>query len=228
MAQRMTRKQLLKTDEVAEVAVEAGQWFEEHWRMLAAAGAAAAVVVAAVFGWMWFAEQNREKARVMVDTGLEKYAAAEAVGFADTAALEAALQAFEGAGQKAGSAAPGDVARLYQGLTLYRLGRTEEAIAQLEPWAGRLDDAPTLAGTAVSVLTQAWAESGQAERAVTLLEEVSRKGLPGLPPDQALLHLSRIHELAGSPEESRQALQRILDEFPQSAASGEARQKIAP
>jgi len=139
----MTRKQLLKTDEVAEVAVEAGHWFEEHWRMVAAAAAAVAVIVAAVFGWIWFADQNREKARVMVDEGLAKYAEAEAVGFSDPATLEQALASFESAASKSGSAAPGDVARLYQGLALYRLGRTEEAIGQLEPWAARLDEAPT-------------------------------------------------------------------------------------
>lgn len=228
MAHRVTRKQLLKTDEVAEAAADAGHWFEEHWRMVAVGAGVVVVIVAAVLGWMWLAERNLAKARALVDQGIEAYDQSEATGFSDTEALNRALESFDRAAKRAGSEAPGGVASLYQGLTLYRLGRTEEAISRLEPWADRLDEDPILAGTAASILAQAWSETGETDRAAALLEQVATKAVAGLPPDQALLQLARIYESTGDRERAHQTLQRILDEYPQSAAARDAQKLLGP
>ena len=57
---RMTRKELLKGDEIREAAFDAGHWIEENWRMVVGILGAVAVIAAAVISWTWLAGQKRQ------------------------------------------------------------------------------------------------------------------------------------------------------------------------
>jgi len=228
MAQRMTRKQLLKQDEITETASDVTHWLEEHWQKVAAA-AAALVVVAGIVGiWLWMGERNRQQATQAFDEGLVSFQEAELSGFQNSPRMENALASFEQASELAGSREPGGVARFYQATSLYRLGRAEEAVPLLVTLVEESDDSSTLDGSAKSMLASVWSEIGQSEQAMTLLEEAIAANEVGFPADQALMQLGRIHQSAQQPALARAAWERIVNEYPQSGASAEARRLLGP
>ena len=228
MAQRMTRKQLLKQDDITETASDVTHWLAAHWQKVAAA-AAALVFVAGIVGiWAWMGERSRKQATVAFDAGLVSFEEAERAGFANSPRMESALASFEQAADLAGDRKPGGVARFYQGTTLYRLGRTEEALPILVKLAEDEEDGSTLDGSVKSLLASAWAETGQTEQAVSLLEEVVTANDVGFPADQALMQLGRVQQNAERPELARAAWERIVNEYPQSPAAAEARRLLGP
>jgi TolA-binding protein len=225
MTRRISRKEM-KTDEFVETAVEASHWLEENWQQVVK-GAVALAVIGAIVGFVfWYRASNRKAAEELLAKGIQVYQQAETNGFADSAAVEEALQTFSEAADRGGSAAAGSSARYFQGASLIRLGRAEEAVPVLE----ELTDeslTPTLAWSAEALYAEALAGAGQLERATEVLEGMAASTDASYPPGQALLQLARLQRRAGNAEQARQLLQRVTEEYPQSAAAMEAGQMLA-
>lgn len=225
MTRRITRKEM-KTDEFVETAVEASHWLEKNWVQVVK-GAIALAVIGAIIGFVfWYRGHNRAQAEKLLARGIHSYQQAEAAGFADSAAVKEALSLFGEAADRAGNAPAGQSARYFQGAALIQLGRAEEAVPVLEELtSGTLT--PTLDWSADALYAEALAAAGQIERAAEVLETMSASTDPTHPPGQALLQLARLQQRQGNLEEARQLLQRVTEEFPESAAAMEAGQALA-
>lgn len=216
---------LTKKDEFLETAFDLGQWFERHWRtVLRGAGifVVAAVVIAAVFGW----KQHRvRQATTALEFGTAAFNRSAAVQFTDIDALADALVHFEAAESKAGGSPPGPLATYYRGVTLFRLGRGEEAVEALETFVGEADGEDPLDWAGRALLVNLHADSGNSARAIELLEEVIQED-SAYPVEQALLQLGLVQQGAGDEAAARRSWQRIVDEYAATSSARQARQLL--
>lgn len=212
---------LTKPDEFLEAAFDLGRWFETHWKtVLRGAGIflVAAVVIAAIFGW----KQHRvAQATAALEAGTAEFKRAAAAQFGDVDALAAALVHFENAEAKAGRSVPGPLATYYRGVTLFRLGRTEDAVEALEGFVAQVSGEHPLDWAGRALLVQLHAAGGDTERAIALLEEVTGPD-SAYPVEQALLQLGIVQQSAGNTSAAHESWQRAVDEFPRSASAREA------
>jgi tetratricopeptide (TPR) repeat protein len=226
MARRITMKEM-KHDEFVEAAFDFTQWIEKHWKTVVMVVVAIVVVALLVYGWVWNAGRKRDEAAQFVAQGITAYERAQAADFADADELSGALDHFDSAIDASSRSAAGDSAKFYRGATLYRLGRTDEAITALREVAGGGSAAVTLDWTATSLLAEVYVESGQSEQALSLLSEAAARDEAAYPTDLVLLQLGRIQRDGGDEASARQSWQRIVDEFPDSAAASEANTLLA-
>jgi len=214
-----------KKDEFLEAAFDLSQWFETHWRTVvrgALVFVAAAVVVAAVFGW----KQHRiTQATTALEAGTVAFDRAAAAQYADAESLADALVFFEDAEAKAGRNAPGPLAAYYRGVTLYRLGRADEAVKALEIFVAQGNGENPLDWAGLGLLAQLHAGAGNTERAIALLEEVTGPDST-YPVEQALLQLGTFQQLAGDQAAARKSWQRVVDAFPDSSGAQQARELL--
>jgi predicted negative regulator of RcsB-dependent stress response len=225
MTRRITRKEM-KTDEFVETAVEASHWLEENWPLVAKAAAAILVLGAIIGIGFWSMSRSRAKAEAILSQGIQQYQQAELSGFSDPADLEAALTLFQEASGRTAAGAAGRSARYFEGATLLRLDRAEEAAKVLDDLVVE-ELEPTLAVSSNVLLAEALAGVGQSERAISLLETVAGTPDSLYPPDQALLLLARIHMQQGDKARARDTWQRIAEQYPQSAGAVEATRLLA-
>jgi TolA-binding protein len=205
MARRITMKEM-KHDEFVEAAFDFTQWIEKHWKTVVMVVVAIVVVALLVYGWVWNAGRKRDEAAQFVAQGITAYERAQAADFADADELSGALDHFDSAIDASSRSAAGDSAKFYRGATLYRLGRTDEAI---------------------TAFAEVYVESGQSEQALSLLSEAAARDEAAYPTDLVLLQLGRIQRDGGDEASARQSWQRIVDEFPDSAAASEANTLLA-
>lgn len=213
---------LTKDSEFMEAAFDLGQWFETHLKtILRGAGIflVAAILIAAIFGWKQY---RVGKATDQIQQGSARFETAAASQFLDTEALADALVHFEKAEETAGSSAPGPLASYYRGVTLYRLGRNDEAIGALEGFVGKVKGDDPLGWVGRNLLAKLQIEAGNAARAVELFEQVVGDD-SDYPQEQALLQLGIAQREAGDMETARATWQKVVDEYPQSASANEAR-----
>lgn len=223
---RISRKQL-KQDEFVGAAVDASHWLEQHWMLLVKTAVPVLLVLLAALGFWSYRRHSQEEAQELLAQGLRQYEQAQADGFASPEQLNAALAVFEQVVDRAGSAPAGRVARFYQGVVLYRLGRMDEATPALEE-ASSTSKPDTLSVTAQAMLADVHAAAGRHEKAVALLTELAEGSQPLYPPEEALLKLGWVHTQAGNQEEARRTWQRLLDQYPQSAAAQEVTKLLGP
>lgn len=224
---RDTRKELLKEDEFLEAAFDLGSWFEEHWKLVAKIGVAILIAAVAIAGFVTMRASGARKARAIVAEGSGHFDRAAASQFVDTDALADALVKFEEGEAKAGSADPGPLATYYRGLTLYRLGRTDEAIEALKKFQQSPAQGESLRWAATSLLAKLLTESGDRDGAIALLQPIASSGENEvMPRDQALLQLGEVYLDAGDAAAAREQWQRLVDDLPQSAAAGLAQQRL--
>ncbi len=214
-----------KQSQFLEAAFDLGQWFETHWKtVLRGAGIflAAAFVVAAIFGW----KQHRvAQATAALEAGTADFRRAVAAQFDDVDALAAALVHFENAEAKAGRSVPGPLATYYRGVTLFRLGRTEEAVEVLKGFVAQASGEHPLDWAGRALLAQLHADAGNTEGAIALLEEVTGAD-SAYPVEQALLQLGIVQQSAGNTSAARKNWQRVIEDFGASSSAQEARQLL--
>lgn len=222
---RLSRKEL-KKDEVRDAAFDFGHWLEENWRGVLKVAVPVVVVALLVAGWMWNERRVARHSRELLAQGIHEFDQAESAGFSDSARLDAALDLFNRAESGGGKSETAQVARYYRGVTLSKLGRTDEAIACLEAVdVGEPGASPTL-GAAKALLADLLVKNGQPERAIELLEGIASHTDSTYPPELALLQLGRIYRDQGDDEQARESWSRIVEEYPQSPAAAEAGQLL--
>jgi predicted negative regulator of RcsB-dependent stress response len=214
-----------KNDEFLEAAFDLGQWFESNWKtVLRGAGVflVVAILIAAIFGW----KQHRvAQATTALELGTAAFNRAAAAQFGDFDALADALAHFEDAEAKAGTTAPGPLASYFRGVTLLRLGRTEEAAETLEGFVAQSSGENPLDWVGRALLAQIHTDSGNTERAIALLEEVTAPDSK-YPVEQALVQLGIVQQTAGDRDAARKSWQRVVDEFAASSSARQARELI--
>ena len=223
MARRISRKEL-KRDEFVEATAEATNWIEEHWADVVKWTVAALIVAVAILAWVQWTRSTNAAAGVRLSVAIESYQKLETAGFADAEGLDEVAATFAEIADGSTPSAP--AARFYAGAAAFRLGRHDEAISQLEPIASDGSTPSTLRAAARAMLIEALASAGQTDRARSEIEALIAEADPLLPPSAARLQMSAVRERSGDEAAARAALQRLVDEFPDTAEAREARERL--
>ena len=228
MARRISRKRM-KHDEFVEAAFDAGVWLEENWKKVAGALGAAVAAVLIVSGWFAWSSHQKDKAGRLFDEGFLLYrgsvsgdgATDAAQGSSKQERYRQALDWFDQAANKAGRSPLGNVATFYQGIIHLESGNPGEAARILEQVVSRARY-PAVGDTARAKLAEAYAATGEEDKARALWSELAEAPDTFFPQDLALLNLGKLLRRQGKADEARDVLQDLLDSYPQSFSAAEA------
>lgn len=190
-------------------------------RIVAAAAAVAVVGSLAAGGYVWRTQQRADRAGELL---AEALAAPESDGEAAEAAQLEAVDRLLAVADAYPNLQPGVTARYEAAAALAGLGRTEEAADQyrqvIDTAGGRFHGRMAVLGLAETHVLRS-----DYEAAVALLKAEAEAAEPDLPVDAVLMRLGRAYELAGRDGDARAAFTRVVEEFPFSVYSSEARRK---
>ena len=137
---------------------------------------------------------------------------------------EAALTKFQQVADEYPSTDAGQMARYRAAAALMALGRPAEAATAYQRV---IDDASgVLSDTARLGLATAQAGAGQYDAAIAGYQALSERRDGPFPPEGVLMQLARTYRSAGKIEEARQTFTRVVEEFPNSLFSSEARREL--
>ncbi len=138
---------------------------------------------------------------------------------------EAALAKFKAVADQYPSTDAGLFARYREGAALMSLGRPKEAAAAYQQVIDRGGD--TIYGQMARLgQADAQARAGEFEQAINSYRELSQRTDGPLPLDGILMQLGKTYLEAGKPAEAQQTVTRLVEEFPNSPFTGEARREL--
>jgi TolA-binding protein len=229
----------LKQNEVAQTAARAIETFAEHRDRILTMSVIVLLVVAIGGGYFYWRKRTNDKAGAMLGVamtiGQSPIVPAPTVPGAtqapntypnERARQEAALKSFQEVAAMYPSTDAGIAAGYHAAgvlLSLNRLAEAEKAFADVAARAGSSVYGP------MARLGRAESLAGQAkyDDAIKTLTDLSADRDGALPVDGVLMELARTCVKAGKKEEARAAFKRVVDEFPESVYSADARQQLA-
>jgi TolA-binding protein len=138
---------------------------------------------------------------------------------------QAALTKFKIAADAYPSTDAGIYARYQEGATSVALGTTPGAIAAYEQVIKESGDG-FYGQMARLGLAEAQARAGQYDAAITTFKELAQRKDGPLPVDGILMQLGRTYLEAGKRADAQQTFNRIVEEYPESPFTGDARKEI--
>ena len=242
---KSTERHRLKENEVASWFVRLTETYEANKQQITVGLVAVAVIVAAVVGFvMWRGQTSSQAAAMLADAitaerapiapapapapaaGATTPAPAPAGSYpTEKARDEAALAKFMAVADAYPSSDAGIAARYHAAAMLVALGRHPEAQQRYQEV---MDRAGTSVYGQMAKLGKADAEvaAGKFDGAIAVYKELSADKDGPLPVDGILMQLGRACDAAGKAGDARQAFKRIVDEFPQSPYSAEAKRAL--
>jgi tetratricopeptide (TPR) repeat protein len=234
---KRTERHHLKDNELASLAANARQALEERRGQLTAVLVGIVVIGAAALGYFaWRGSvQGRAHALLAEGTAVEeaRVGPPPAPGTPSTGLSfnterekhQAALTKFKLVADEYPSTDAGLLARYREAATWMALGNPKEAISAYQQVIDRAGD--TIYGQMARLgLAQAQAHAGQFDRAIATYKEISQRKDGPLPVDGILMQLGRTYIDAGKPEDARQTFNRLVQEFPDSPFSGDAKREL--
>ena len=237
---KRTERRHLKQDELTAQLIHAREVVEARKREVTAAAIAIAVVavVALVyFGWRAHVDAKSQglladalalqDARVLAPGGTSNAPAASTAGTFPSAQArdEAALVKFKTAADAYPTTDAGLFARYQQAAILNTLNRPGEAIVAYEELIRRGGDG--IYGQMGRLgLAEAQIRAGQYGPAIDALKQLSLRKDGPLPVDGILVQLGRAYLDAGKRTEAQQVFNQLVEEYPESPYSAEARRQL--
>ena len=213
---------------------------DRHGRTLAAAVVLVVAGALGAGGYFWWQQQRTDRAGALLadallvlesdvaapDPNMEDAAGGEtgtAFG-SEEAKLEAAVERLVSVADAYPSLRPGITARYEAAVGLVELGRPEEAAGHyqrvIDSAAGHLHGTMARLGLAETHMLR-----GDYDGAVELLRRETEAVESDVPVDAVLMRLGRAYELAGQDADALATFTRVVEEFPFSVYSSEARRK---
>lgn len=236
---KRTERRHLKQDELTTQLLHAREIIEARKRETTAAVIAIVVVgIAALgyFGWRAHVDSRShellaqamtvQEARIAPPGGTMNAPAAPGTTFpTEQARAEAALPKFKAAADAYPSTEAGLFARYRQAALLNTLNRPGEAIVAYQELVRHGRDG--IYGQMGRLgLAEAQVRAGQYDPAINALKEMSQRKDGALPVDGILAQLGRAYRDAGKRTEAQQTFNRLIEEFPESPFSAEARKEL--
>ena len=138
---------------------------------------------------------------------------------------QAVLTKFKIAADAYPSTDAGLYARYQQAASYMTLGQPKEAAATYQQVIDRAGD--NIYGQMAKLgLAEAHARAGQYDQAINTFRELSLRKDGPLPVDGILMQLGRTYLDAGKRVEAQQTFNRLVEEFPESPFSGDARREL--
>ena len=235
---RREERHHLKENALAAVLARLQDALRGRGRTLAAAGAVVLAAVLGVGGYLWWQQRQVDQAGALLADALivassevaspDPDAAVAATGGgafpSEEAKLEAAVERLLAVADAWPDLRPGVTARYEAAVRLVVLGRPDEAAGHyrrvIDVAGGQLHGTMARLGLAETHVLQ-----GDYEDAVELLRAESEAVESDVPVDAVLMRLGRACELAGRDADALAAFTRVVEEFPFSVYSSEARRK---
>lgn len=239
---KSTERHKLKENEFARTVTHAREVVEARKRDIGLMATVVAILLAAVVGYLWW-QQNRNS------TAAEGLAAAMAIHEApvvpipapapgspppvqqpgtyptERAKLEAALPKFVEAADRYPSTDAGIAARYQAASILAVLGRYPEAEQRYQEVFDKAGNT-IYRRTARLGLADVQVAQGKYDSAINIYTEMSRETNSQIPIDSVLMQLGRAYARAGRKEEAAGAFNRIVNEFPESFYTADARREL--
>jgi len=235
---KRTERQHLKENELQTFARRAREGYEGRKRETTALIALVVVVGAAAIGWVAWRERVQGKAHALLADAVIVQDARigpppapgqpeQGMRFAtERERAEAALGKLKTAADAYPSTDAGLYARYQEGATLMVLGRPSEAVAAYKQVVDRDSSSGIYGQMARLGLAEAQVRSGQFDPAIKTFQELSQRKDGPLPVDGILMQLGRTYVEAGKRVEAQQTFNRLVEEFPDSPFSSDARKAL--
>lgn len=238
---KSTERHRLKENEVASTVVRLKETYEANKNQFTVGLVAVAVIVVAIVGFVMWRGQTGSQAAAMLGDAMTaeraQIAPAPAPGATTPAPApagsyptekardEAALAKFMAVADAYPSSDAGIAGRYHAAAMLMALGRHPEAQQRYQEV---MDRAGKSVYGQMAKLGKADAEvaAGKFDGAIAVFKELSADKEGPLPVDGILMQLGRACDAAGRAGDARQAFKRIVDEFPQSPYSAEAKRAM--
>lgn len=233
MAQHISRKEL-KQDRIAETFVHGVEAVESHQKQAWIIGGAVLVIVLAIFGWRFYSEQQTVKATAALEEATKVFNAriraagepeepGEITYVEDKFKYMDAAKKFADVAGKYSLTRPGQVARYYAGLSYAQVGNFAEA----KKWLGEVEGGrdAEMAALARYQLAKVNAQTGAGAEAEKLFQALIAKPTIMLPKQVSMMALAEYYSQK-NPAEAVKLFTQIKTEFPDSAASDQAEQRL--
>jgi tetratricopeptide (TPR) repeat protein len=234
---KRTERHHLKDNELVSLAATARHALEEHKGQLTAVLAGIVVIGAAAIGYLaWRGSvQGRAHALLAEAVAVEEARVgpppapgAPATGLSFNTEREkhqAALTKFKVVADGYPGTDAGLFARYREAATWMALGNPKEAASAYQQVIDRAGDA-VYGQMARLGQAQAQAQAGQFDSAIATYKEMSQRKDGPLPVDGILIQLGRTYVDAGKPGDAQQTFNRLVQEFPDSPFSGDAKREL--
>lgn len=231
----------LKENELASTVARARETYDLYRKPIIAAAVALVAIVLIAVGYTAWRSQTSGKAGTMLADAMAVEDAqvaqapvpgsttpppAQPGAFAtEKARNEAALTKFMAVANEFPSTQAGIVARYHAASLLVSLGRASEARQRYQEVVDRAGNS-VYGQMAKLGVADADVAAGKFDQAIAVYKELSSGKDASLPVDGILMQLGRAYSAAGKQADARQTFKRVVDEFPQSPYSAEAKKAL--
>jgi tetratricopeptide (TPR) repeat protein len=234
---KTTERRHLKDNELRNFAVHAGQTMSERRKETTTVIVAVVVVGALVAGYFGWREHVQTKAHGLLAQAMAlqdaRVGPPPAPGTpaggpyfpTERERSQAALTKFKIAADAYPSTDAGIYARYQEGATSLALGSTPGAIAAYQQVVKEAGDG-FYGQMARLGLAEAQARAGQYDAAINTFKELAQRKDGPLPVDGILMQLGRTYLEAGKRADAQQTFNRLVEEYPESPFTGDARKEI--
>jgi tetratricopeptide (TPR) repeat protein len=222
---KVTRKQLLKEpDEFLTTTAKLIAWGKENTKALVIGTTLFLVVFIAVSIYAFVNGRRSAAANMLFGQALEKYqtVAGEKGGLA---ALSAVSGDFDTLIDSYGSQPAGKLGRLFYGNMEAMAEDNDKAIVYYQKALKEFGDDPALRNIIHNGLGTAYQQKGDYPKAIMQFQKIA-DGPDSVLKDAALFNLGKLLGQLGKTEESREANQRLINDFPNSFYANMAREKL--
>jgi tetratricopeptide (TPR) repeat protein len=212
---RVTRKQLLKEpDEFITTASRVMGWARENTRNVVV-GTCVLLGVAALLSIYSYHRQSRaDAAETLLGNALGKYQTTMDDKGA-TAALEAVRDEFDELSASFGGTPAGRLGEVIYGNICIAGQDYDDAVVRYKKSLAKFGTESSLSNVILNGLATAYQQKGDYNQAVSFYKQMA-DGTRRVLKDAALFNLGRLYSQLGKEEESRNAYERLGNEFPQS------------
>jgi TolA-binding protein len=224
----------LKENELQRAATEVRRFYTERQRESSWILALAGVVALVAIGYFFWTEHVQSRAHELLaqattvqDARIAVPGTPEAKGTFPTerARLQAAVVKFKAAADAYPSTDAGLFARSQEAAGQLALGNASLAVAAYEEVIKRAGSS-IYGQTAQLGLAEARARAGQYDQAITSFRELAQRKDGPLPVDGILMQLGRTYRDAGKRSDAQGTFNRIVQEFPDSPFTQEAKREL--
>ena len=140
--------------------------------------------------------------------------------------MEAALKKFKAAADAYPRTDAGIYARYEEGAIEMAVGKPADAVKSYRAVIDRAGSRSLYSQMARLGLAGAQARTGQYDQAIDTFKELAQRKDGSLPIDGILMELGRTYRDAGKNSDAQQTFNRLVDEFPDSPFSGDAKKEL--
>ena len=224
----------LKENELQRLAIQARGMIDERRRETTAVLTGLIVIAAVAAAYFMWREHVQSKAGALLAEAVAVQQSRIAVAGAppqagefpnERARLEAAAGKFKAAADAYPSSDAGIFARYQEAASYLALGNTAAAITAYQDVVNRGGNG--INGQMARLgLAEAQARAGQYDQAINAFKELAQRKEGPLPVDGILMQLGRVYRDAGKQSDAKQTFNRIVEEYPDSPFTPEAKREI--